>query len=261
MAKKIDKQERVNDILLGPLERPALKWLSAHMPPWVNPDTLTIIGLIGTAITVIGYVMAGKGEIKHNGFLWLASLGFVINWFGDSLDGNVARYRHIERPRYGYFIDHSVDAITSTAIFLALGLSKLVPFELGAMAAIGYLLAMLNVHMKTYVTGIFEMTSMKLGPTEIRLIAIIANTLVYFFGNPELSLPILGQVSIFTLILGFITFVLLFYFILKTIKDGTKLALLDGKRLERRLKREAEMKNGNGDKKKKKAKKADMKEN
>jgi len=239
MAKKIEKQVRTNDILLGFLERPALKWLAKHMPAWVNPDILTITGLVGTSITVLGYALVGEGEVRNNNFLWLASLGFVINWFGDSLDGTLARYRHIERPRFGYFIDHSVDAITSSAIFLALGLSGMVPFGMGAMAAIGYLLAMINVYLNTYVTGVFEMTSMKLGPTEIRVIAILANALVFFFGNPEFTLPIVGTVNTFTVILGVITAILYIYFIYKTIVDGRRLALLDGKRLERRLEREA----------------------
>lgn len=239
MTKKIDKQVRKNDILLGFLERPALKWLAEHMPAWVNPDTLTIIGLLGTAVTVLGYSLVGKGEVRNNGFLWLASLGFIINWFGDSLDGTLARHRHIERPRFGYFIDHSVDAITSSSIFLALGLSGLVPFGIGAIAAIGYLLAMINVYLNTYVTGVFEMTSMKLGPTEIRLIAILANILVFFFGNPDFNLPLVGKINIFTLILGIIIGILFIYFIYKTISDGRRLALLDGKRLERRLEREA----------------------
>lgn len=239
MAKKADKQERINDILLGAIERPALKWLAAHMPNWVSSDMLTILGLVGTAITVISYIMMRRGEVKFNGFLWLASFGFFVNWFGDSLDGTIARYRHLERPRFGYFIDHSVDAITSTSIFLSLGLSGMIPFTMGALAAIGYLLAMINVYLKTYVTGVFEMTSMKLGPTEIRLIAIMGNTLVFFFGNPKILIKPLGEVTIFSLLIGAIIIVLFVYFIFRTIADGYRLALLDGKRLERRQEREA----------------------
>ncbi len=98
--------QRVNDILLGPLERPALAWLAAHMPAWVSPDTLTGIGVLGAVIIFLSYSLSNV----HSGFLWLASLGFVINWFGDSLDGTLARYRRCERPKYGYFIDHTVDA-------------------------------------------------------------------------------------------------------------------------------------------------------
>ena len=78
---------RVNDILLGPLERPALRWLAAHMPAWVNPDILTGVGILGSVVTFLSYWLT---NINAN-FLWLASLGLVINWFGDSLDGS----RHV----------------------------------------------------------------------------------------------------------------------------------------------------------------------
>src|SRR5919198_5149184 len=104
---KIKGHTRVNDILLGPLERPALQWLAAHMPAWITPDDCTLIGILGALLTLVSY---GLSNLNPN-FLWLASLGFFINWFGDSLDGTLARYRHIERPRYGYYIDHVIDVI------------------------------------------------------------------------------------------------------------------------------------------------------
>lgn len=239
MPKKIEKTERVNDILLGPIERPALEWLARHMPLWVTSDLLTIIGILASVLIFISYTLIGSGETPRYGFLWLASLGFVLNWFGDSLDGTLARYRHLERPRFGFFIDHSVDAFSSTAMFLGLGLSGMTPFAVGAMAAISYLMIMIHVHIKTFVTGVFEITSAKIGPTEIRLIAIIANTLVFFFKNPVLfSIPPIGEVTIITLFLVILTILFLGYFTIKTIVEGTRLALLDGKRLERRLARE-----------------------
>ncbi len=118
---EISQHKRVNDILLGPLERPALHWLAAHMPAWITPDICTLIGLGGAVMTLAGYGLSNV----HPGFLWLASLGFLINWFGDSLDGTLARHRHIERPRYGYFVDHTTDAAVQVMIFLGLGLISL----------------------------------------------------------------------------------------------------------------------------------------
>ncbi|NUM82335.1 CDP-alcohol phosphatidyltransferase family protein, partial [bacterium] len=117
MEKTKDK-DRVNDILLGPLERPALLWLSERMPAWVTPDILTVIGIVAALIIAGSYYLSNFDK----NFLWLANFGFVLNWFGDSLDGSVARYRHIERPKYGYFVDHAVDAFTSTVICVGLGL-------------------------------------------------------------------------------------------------------------------------------------------
>ena len=239
MAKKTQKQERINDILLGPLERPALQWLAKHMPKWVTPDILTGVGIFASVLIFVSYALVGRGETLHNGLLWLASFGFVLNWFGDSLDGTLARYRHIERPRFGYFIDHSVDAFSAVAIFMGLGLSGLTTPLVGALATIGYLLAMITVYLKTFVTGTFEMTSMKLGPTEIRLLAILINSLIFFIGNPIITLPVWGQVKLFTILLSAIAAFLFVYFIYRTIVEGMRLALLDGKRLERRLEREA----------------------
>ncbi|MFH1447208.1 MAG: CDP-alcohol phosphatidyltransferase family protein, partial [Chloroflexota bacterium] len=238
MSKKVDDQKRVNDILLGPLERPALKWLAAHMPQWVTPDTLTIIGVIASILIFTSYALV---PVSKN-FLWLASFGFVLNWFGDSLDGTLARYRHIERPRFGFFIDHSVDAISIVMIFLGLGLSGYVGIVVACLAAIGYLMLAILVYLKTYVTGVFEMTSAKIGPTEIRVLGILINTLVFFIGNPEISLPLLGKVSIFSMVVGGLAVVMMSYFVIKTIIEARKLALLDGRRLERRLEKRQELK-------------------
>jgi len=107
MEQKAQQHTRVNKILLGPLERPALAWLAKKMPAWVTPDTLTVTGFLGTILVAVSYVLTNQ----HHAFLWLASLGLVINWFGDSLDGTLARYRNIERPRYGFFVDHAMDGL------------------------------------------------------------------------------------------------------------------------------------------------------
>ena len=165
------EHKRVNDILLGFLERPALNYLAKHMPAWVWPDTLTAIGVVGSAIVLVGYILAGFGELKGNWFLHLSSLGFVINWFGDSLDGTLARYRHIERPRYGFFMDHSIDGFSACAMILGIGLSGMSTFEMATFALIGYLLSMIVTYLKTHATGDFEMTAMRVGPTEARVLA------------------------------------------------------------------------------------------
>ena len=180
----IRKHKRVNDILLGPLERPALKWLAEHMPAWVTPDILTGVGVFGALVIFVGYVLTNL----HPGFLWLASLGFVINWFGDSLDGTLARYRKIERPQYGFFVDHTVDAANEVIIFLGLGLSPYVRFDLACLALIGYLMLSVLVYIRTCVKGEFVISYSGLGPTEIRVLAILANLLIFIIGNPLLTI-------------------------------------------------------------------------
>ena len=142
---EIKPHTRINDILLAPLERPALQWLAAHMPSWISPDILTVIGIIGAIAILLGYLLSNQSP----GFLWLGSLGFVINWFGDSLDGTLARYRQIERPKYGFFVDHTVDSFNEVLIVIGLGLSPYVSFNIACLGLIGYLLMSILVYIRT----------------------------------------------------------------------------------------------------------------
>lgn len=228
---KVEKHKRENDILLGFLERPALKWLAAHMPAWVKPDTLTSLGIFASILIFISYSLT---NISDN-FLWLASLGFILNWFGDSLDGTLARYRKIERPRYGFLIDHFVDAISATLIFIGLGISPYVNFSVALIALVGYLLLSIMVYLITYVTDVFQITNLKIGPTEIRVIAIMANTAMFIVGNPTFNLPYFGETSFYTLIVGVLACLMIIYFVVNTSIQAHRLMLLDEKRLERKL--------------------------
>jgi len=215
----IKQHKRVNDILLGPLERPALQWLAAHMPAWVNPDILTIIGILGSTVVFAGYCLTNLSS----GFLWLASLGMVINWFGDSLDGTLARYRHIERPKYGFFVDHTTDAISETLVFLGIGLSPYIRFEIACLALIGYLLMCILVYVRTTVNGVFRISYAKIGPTELRVLVIIVNAVLYFVGNPVIALPF-GRFTIYDLVGIVVAVALTAAFIVSTIIDATQMA-------------------------------------
>jgi phosphatidylglycerophosphate synthase len=207
-----------------------LKWLAAHMPAWVTPDVLTSLGIIASILIFVSYALTNVSQY----FLILASFGFVLNWFGDSLDGTLARYRHIERPRYGFLIDHYVDAISAVLIFIGLGVSPYVDLTVASMGVIAYLLVSIMVYLITYVTGVFQITSVKIGPTEIRLLAIIANTSMLIIGNPKVNLPIFGQTTLYTLVVGLVALVMTLYFLINTSIQARKLKLLDEKQLERK---------------------------
>ncbi len=219
-----DKQshKRVNDILLGPLERPALQWLAAHMPTWMTPDLLTIIGILGAVIILTGYVLSNENAA----FLWLATFGFVVNWFGDSLDGTLARYRKIERPKYGFFVDHTVDAFSQLLIFAGIGLSPYISFELAMLALVGYLLMSIFVYVDTYVTGVFKISYGKLGPTEMRAIAIILNIAFLYIGVPTIELSFV-QISIYDFITLLIASILILIYIFSTIRRAGELGRLE----------------------------------
>jgi archaetidylinositol phosphate synthase len=223
----IHKHERVNDILLGPLERPALRWLAAHMPAWVLPDTCTIIGALGAVAILVSYVLSNYDR----NFLWLASLGFVINWFGDSLDGTLARYRHIERPVYGFYIDHTTDAVNEVLIILGLGLTPYVSFNVASLTLIAYLLLSLLVFIRTCVTGEFKISYSRLGPTEIRVLAILLNIVMFYAGMQQISLSLVGfgQVSLnpYDLVVGAVAFLLLIFFAITAAQEAVQLAKAD----------------------------------
>jgi phosphatidylglycerophosphate synthase len=212
--------QRVNDILLGPLERPALQWLAEHMPPWMTPDLLSAIGVLGALLTFAGYALTGVAS----GFLWLASAGLVVNWFGDSLDGTLARYRRIERPKYGFFVDHTVDALSEAIVVLGLGLSPLVRFDLACLALIGYLLMSVLVYVRTVVDGVFRLSYGKFGPTEVRAILILVNTGVFFFGNPLILTRGDISLTVFDVVVAFLAAALVVVFVVSTWQKARELA-------------------------------------
>ncbi|MDK2980349.1 MAG: hypothetical protein PWQ55_696 [Chloroflexota bacterium] len=235
--KNIKKHHRVNRILLGPLERPAIAWLVEHMPHWVTPDHLTFLGLFASILIGVSYYLTNFDK----NFLWLANLGFFLNWFGDSLDGNLARYRKIERPRYGFFIDHTIDTISEVIIFGSIGLSPYVDLNLALLALVGYQCMANLVYITTSVRGEFKISYGSLGPTEVRVIAMLANALIYFVGNPQITVPVLNRpVMLYNLILMVVIFLLFFFFTYTTITQGIKLERKDRKKWLKKLQKSKE---------------------
>lgn len=221
---EINNHRRVNDILLGPLERPTLQWLAAHMPAWVTPDTCTLVGVFGSLGVTLSYICSSYDR----NFLWLASLGFVINWLGDSLDGTLARYRRIERPIYGFFVDHTIDAFSVSVIVLGLGLSPYVSFNVACLVLIAYLLLSVLVFVRTSAVGEFKISYGKLGPTESRVFAILLNTAMYF-GGVQTSLWQTGPLSQIPLspydvFLAALALLLLYFFLVTAVRETIRLA-------------------------------------
>ncbi len=228
---KIEDHHRVNEIFLGPLERPAIAWLVKNMPEWVTPDHLTFFGLAASILICVSYYLTNFNK----NYLWLAGAGFILNWFGDSLDGNLARYRKIERPKYGFFIDHTMDTISEVIIFTGIGLSPYVDLKLSLLALVGYLCMANLVYITTSIQGEFKISYGYLGPTEARVIAIGANTFVYFMENPRLSF--LGySIGLYDLFVIIITFLLFLFFVSTVIKEGIKYDKKDRKKTAQKRK-------------------------
>src|SRR5262245_24038819 len=108
--------------------------MASALPAWVTPDRLTALGVFGAAVVFAGSLLSNRDPA----FLWLANLGLVIHWLGDSLDGTLARVRGSERPKLGFVMDQSVDVVGDILIMAGLGLSPFVRLDAALLALVGY---------------------------------------------------------------------------------------------------------------------------
>ena len=217
------KHRRVNDGFVAPLEKALLARIVTALPKRITPNMLTILGFAGSVIIMLGYLLTNLSP----DYLWLASLGFVVNWFGDSLDGTLARHRRIERPKFGYYIDHTVDAFSQLLITVGLGLSPYVSLKVALFGLAGYFLVSINTYLTIHVRGVFQLSYGKLGPTEARLVAIAMNVIMYFQALPDFRLPIV-HLTLYETIFLLLGVVLILMFIVSTIKQAAELAAMEG---------------------------------
>jgi phosphatidylglycerophosphate synthase len=177
---------RVHDSFLARMEKKALIWLAHRMPGWVNSDHLTVLGL--TAMMAAG--LAYRLTWDDPRWLWAVNALIVVNWFGDSLDGTLARVRNKQRPRYGYYVDHVVDAVSAVFLFGGLGLSPYMTWPVAVALLIAYLLLSVESYLATHAMGEFHISHFGFGPTELRLVLIAGNLALIVRGMP--SMKILG---------------------------------------------------------------------
>jgi archaetidylinositol phosphate synthase len=171
---KAVEAERTGGFLLAVPEMRLLRWIAARLPRWILPDDLTLLGVLAAFGVCAAYQLSNN----DSAWLWAASGLLVVQWVGDSLDGTLARVRKIERPTYGYYIDHVVDAVATAAIGIGLGLSPLMLLSIGTLIVVGYLILSINVYLESYAFGRFNIGYGFVGPTEVRLILIAINTAV-----------------------------------------------------------------------------------
>ena len=164
---------RVRAALTADIEKRVLESLARRLPGWVHSDHLTVLGVIAALGTGAGYALS----VLSPHWLWLASASLVVNWYGDSLDGTLARVRHAQRPRYGYYLDHAVDAFTTLVVGLGVGLSPFISLYMGLAIVIVYLLMSINVYLESKVYSEFRMDYGVVGPTEARILLIVLNTI------------------------------------------------------------------------------------
>ena len=162
---------RINQSLTASIEKRALQWMAERAPNWVTSDQLTTLGLAAQVGAGICYGLA-----RYNRYaLLLVILCIVLNWFGDSMDGTLARVRHQQRPRYGFYVDHIVDIFGSVALMCGLGFSGFLHWQTSIAMLIAFLLLSSESYLATYTLSSFEMSQGIFGPTEIRILLIIGN--------------------------------------------------------------------------------------
>ena len=214
---------RIQTSILNALEKKVLVWLAERQPKWMTSDILTYLGTFGAIVIAAGYILSDR----NINFLWLSSLGFIINWYGDSLDGTLARVRKKQRPIYGYYLDHTIDAINEVMIFVSVGLSGLMHLNIALMALVMYFLITINVSINAHLKKEFRLTYARLGPTEFRILAVIANTvliLVPWFTEYRTTCILMGRDFTFASLdyLGVLVFIVLLVIYLSTIIHDAK---------------------------------------
>jgi phosphatidylglycerophosphate synthase len=188
------------------------------MPAWITPDRLTAIGMLGALMVFAGYLASNLGD----GWLWLSIAGYLVHWFGDSMDGSLARFRKIERPRYGYFLDHSCDGLATTLVVAGIGLSGYVLLEVALVALAGYLLLSIHAFLSVRVLGELKLSYLNAGPTELRLV-LVGMTLAMIAAGSQ---PVLfGTFTWFDLFVGGVGSILIALFVLQTLTTARRLAL------------------------------------
>ena len=203
--------------------------MAERMPSWVNSDMLTFVGFLGACVMATGYALSNVNLM----WLWLSNLGLFINWFGDSMDGSLARVRGTQRKTYGFFIDHNVDVINETIMFIGVGASPLVNMSFAMLALVAYFMLSVYVYIDCHLKGEMRLTYGGLGPTEFRLLLVIVNTLfMYIPWFSEWKRPVTlfhndFMVGIFDYITVAAALLLIFFYLISFFRDIKYFAKID----------------------------------
>lgn len=170
--------ERAQLSLLAAVEKKTLIWFAGRMPKWVNSDHLTVLGGLGMLGAGLSYWYARSNPAG----LLLVIVCLILNWFGDSMDGTLARVRNRLRPRYGFYVDHVVDTFGALFLIGGLALSGYMSTPVAAALLISYYMMAIEIFLATYCLGTFHLSFAKWGPTELRILLCIGNLFLFFRG-------------------------------------------------------------------------------
>jgi phosphatidylglycerophosphate synthase len=166
---------RVQQSFTAAAERKALAWLAARLPARVNSDHLTVVGFGAMFFAGASYAFART----HRAGLLLATFFLALNWFGDSLDGTLARLRNQQRPRYGFYVDHMIDTFGGFFLMAGLAISGFIDWKIALGMFVAFLMLSVQVYLATYTVGTFQLSFAKFGPTEIRIVLALGNVALW----------------------------------------------------------------------------------
>ncbi len=186
---------RLQESFTARVERRALAWLADHLPSWVNSDHLTLVGFVAMFLAGASYALARTNRAG----LILATIFLALNWFGDSLDGTLARLRNRQRPRYGFYVDrnrqrprygfyvdHMIDTVGGLFLMGGLAISGIVDWRIALGMFIAFLMLSMEVYLAAYTLGTFRLSFAKFGPTEIRILLALGNAALWFYPDARI---------------------------------------------------------------------------
>jgi archaetidylinositol phosphate synthase len=168
--------ERSHTSVLAAAEKRTLIWIAERLPAWVNSDHLTGLGFVSLIAAGLSYWYASVNSYA----LFLVIPLLALNWFGDSLDGTLARVRNRQRPRYGFYVDHILDALGMFFLSSGLAFSGYMTPAVAYAFLIAYLLLSIEVYLATYSVGTFHLSYWRFGPTELRILLVIGNLFAFW---------------------------------------------------------------------------------
>ena len=182
---------RQHGSLLAAPEKRLLIWIAHRLPSNINSDHLTLLALSAMAGAGAAFAAARYWPPA----LWLVVVALAVNWFGDSLDGTLARVRRAERPRYGFYVDHVLDIVGITLLLGGLACSGYMTPLITMMTLVAYLLVSAEVFLATAAHGVFRMSFFWFGPTELRILLAVGT--IALFDDPRVDLGALGRYQLF----------------------------------------------------------------
>jgi phosphatidylglycerophosphate synthase len=182
MATAVQLHARENNSLSADAEKRALVWMAERLPSWVNSDHLTVLGFVGMIIAGLGYWVGSYNEAA----LLFVVVGLTVNWFGDSMDGTLARVRNKLRPRYGYYVDHVVDVFGVSAILGGLAVSRFMSPTVAAGLFMAYMLMSIDIYLATHALGKFKISFGIFGATELRILLAVGS--MFLLTRPEVHI-------------------------------------------------------------------------